>query len=66
MRYDSFEILYDPRHYQYCFVRDGYVFIEFSVELAHEIGFDRCIRELHVKFEAISKKRLVKSIRKWD
>ncbi len=65
LRYGSFEILYDKHHCQYCFVRQGYVFIEFGIEAAHQIGFDRCVRELHSKFERVSKKRLVKSIRKW-
>ena len=66
MRYGSFEILYDKPRCQFCFVRDGFVFIEFGMELAHAIGFYRCVRELHAVFERISRKRIVKSIRKWS
>jgi len=66
MRYGTFEILYDKKSCQYCFIRDGYVYIEFSCEIANEIGFLNCVRELNYKFMRISKNKLVGTIGKWD
>ena len=65
MRCGDFNVLLDRKRGFYCFVADGFVFIEFSVEIADRLGFDFCVRELHRRYEKVSSKNPVVGFRRF-